>query len=389
MIYQSFKMAWASIVENKMRSFLTMLGIIIGVMALVVLVSLVDGATGSIESAVSSLASDMLSVTITDDKGVPIRLSDLEEIKGLDEVENVSPAGSTMGSAVYQGTQTTVSMYGVTPAYYDIEGLTLGSGRFLKTADVDNQSYVVVLSYGVAEDLFGEGNPLGCKITIKGYPFTVVGVLSEEESMMAQLMGSGSVYVPYTVESRLAGEPYITSLAISGTVSTDEAETAVEAWLLERFHQDEDSFRISNMSSISDTMSSINDVLELLLGGIAAISLLVGGIGIMNIMLVSVTERTREIGIRKAIGAGHRSIMIQFLLEALMVSLFGCIFGLILSALILAVVSIIAGSITFTMAPNVVVVAVLFSSGIGLLFGLYPAQKAAKKHPIEALHYEG
>lgn len=392
MIIQSLKMAWSAIFSNKMRSFLTMLGIIIGVVSLVVMVSLVDGATSSVTGEIKNLGNDMLTVSVKDNKGAPLYLADIESIASDPTVLAAAPTGTMSATAKQAYNDATLTVYGTTAAYYNIQGLELAAGRFLMTTDIDNSSYVVVLNDDSAMELFGRNDVVGETVSIEGRSFSVIGVLKKDDSLMSGFASGLSAYVPYTVQSRLAGQPYITSFSVSAAdpANIDATQTVVEQILLKRFKQDPDAFKITNMSSIADTLGSITGTLTLLLGGIAAISLLVGGIGIMNIMLVSVTERTREIGIRKAIGAGRGSIMMQFLIEALVISILGCLFGLMISWGILQVITLVAGdALSFSMSPGVVTLAVGFSTAIGLIFGLYPANKAAKKHPIEALRFEG
>ena len=393
MILQSIKMAWEAISGNKMRSFLTMLGIIIGVIALVVLVSLVSSASTSITDQVSSLGTNMLTVTIRDDRGNPLSLQELDSFAENEEIAAVAPLGQLSAIAKHGYNNEIATVYGTTPNYSDIQGLEVEHGRFLKIPDIENSSYVAVLSRDAAIELFGKADIVGEALFLDGRSFLVIGVLAEDTSMMAALMNNLAVYVPFTVTARMSDAgSHVTAfhVAATDTNSLDGAENALNAIMMGRLRQDEDAFNISNMSSLMDAMGSITDMLSLLLGGIAAISLLVGGIGIMNIMLVSVTERTREIGIRKAIGANRGSIMSQFLIEALTISFVGCVIGIICSWGILEIVSVIAGDlIAFGISASVVAIAVAFSLAIGVLFGIYPANKAAVKHPIEALRYEG
>ena len=409
MIFQSMKMAWHAVVSNKLRSFLTMLGIIIGVVALIVLVSIANGATSSVTDQISSMGSSYLTVTITDDKGNPLRLKELSDFCEPEEVDEVAPVSWTSVTAKTSYSNGTMTLTGTTGSYADIQGLELFSGRFLKQTDIDNNSYVVVITKDTATELLGRVDAVGESIKLNGKSFLVVGVLSDSTSLTQGAAvtsssdsddsdsSSSSVqlegYIPFSTMTRLADNVLdVTRFYASGTDedSLEPAENALTELLMERFEEDEDAFSIVDQSEIMEAMSSVTNTMSLMIGGIAAISLLVGGIGIMNIMLVSVTERTREIGIRKAIGAGRETIMLQFLIEALLVSLMGCLAGIGLSWVILKVAAVVMkNSMSFTMDMKVVWLSVAFSVLIGVLFGLYPANKAASKKPIDALRYSG
>jgi len=391
MIIQSLKMAWKAIRSNKMRSFLTMLGIIIGVTSLVVLVSIVNGATGSVTDQISSLGNNLLSVSISDDKGKPMTWEGVLELAEEEEFAETAPAGQGNFTAKNGTESGSISVTGTSAGYYDIQSLTLGSGRFLKKADLESSSYVIVINAYTATTLFNTTNVVGEKISLDGVQFEIVGVLEEEESSsMGFNMSRMEGYIPYSTMMRVSNSvKYVTSFYVtsSSEEEMDTAETAITDMLLERFNQDDEAFSVQNSSALMETLSSVTSTLSLMLGGIAGISLVVGGIGIMNIMLVSVTERTKEIGIRKAIGASYINIMMQFLIEAVMISLLGCLLGIGLSWLLLFAAGKLVTSMTFSLSMGVVWLAVLFSAFIGIVFGSYPANKAAKKKPIDALHF--
>lgn len=394
----SFKMAIRSISGNKMRAALTMLGIIIGVMALVVLVSLVNGATSSVTNAVSGLGNSQITVTIRDNKGRPLTLSEVE--RWIDSTPQLGAAAPYKTSAVVGkrgGENTTVTVYGTTPAYYEIQGLQLSMGRFLKQTDVQNASYVCVINKDAAETLVGYTDCVGQTISMNGVQFTVVGVLAENEDNLTAALTAGTAvaYLPLPTLVKLTDtvNREITTFyaAAAENYDTEAATEAMKKLLLDRFEEDEKAYRLSSQNVIENVMGRITSMLTILLGGIAAISLIVGGIGIMNIMLVTVTERTREIGIRKAIGASRGTILTQFLMEAVVLCMLGCGLGIFFSWAILQLVTTVVASLgmRFTLDRDVVVLSVVFCFIIGVIFGLYPANKAAKMKPIDALHYGG
>ena len=392
----AFKMALRSIGANKMRAGLTMLGIIIGVLALVVLVSLVNSTTDSITSEVSSLGSSLLTVMIKDDHGTPLKLDDLQVwIDEDDAIAAISPYASSNSTGKYGQENAGFSLTGVTGDYMEINGQKLVQGRYINLADVRNSSRVCVLDETSAKDLIGFIDCIGEEVSFDGVKYKVIGVIEAEDSIASFFSSSLNAYIPYSSLVRLSSSTgtAITTLyagpADGYTVA--QAEESLKTFLLDRFDDDENAFRISSVNIIEEAMNKVSSALTVLLGSIAAISLIVGGIGIMNIMLVTVTERTREIGIRKAVGASHRTILVQFLIEAVMLCMMGCALGIFFSWAILQIVSIITidTSLSFRLQGNVVLWSVIFCFFIGLVFGLYPANKAAKMKPIDALHYGG
>ncbi len=394
---QAWKMACRSISGNKLRAFLTMLGIIIGVMALVILVSITNGATSSVTDKINSLGSNLLTVSVEDDKNNPVTLETLDEWMGEDEIGEIAASSKTNATGKYGSSNDTVQVVGTTPAYQAIQGMDLLIGRFIKSSDIDNNTNIAVINETMAQELIGFIDCIGQEISLDGLKFTIVGVIQEEEDSLTSAFGKEQLlaYIPYTSLMRLSST--VTSKISEFSVSaaeghtTQEAQDKITALLMDRFEEDEDAFTVTSTDALENTMSSVTNTMTLLLGGIAAISLIVGGIGIMNIMLVTVTERTKEIGIRKAIGATRGTILTQFLMESVALCMMGCGIGVFLSWTVLKVATVVVSSLSMSFAIqwNVVGIAVAFCLTIGLVFGLYPANKAAVMQPIDALHYGG
>jgi len=385
-IGQAVKMAISSIRSNKMRSFLTMLGIIIGVMSVVLLVSLVQGATGSITSELDSLGGNQLTVSIVN-PDTTLTLKEVNSLEDKEEIIRVAAYNSGSGTAKAEGNSSDVSITGITENYTDFTELNLLSGRSILEIDNEYRLNVCVIGNSVAMDLFGNTNVVGSKIRLSGKDYLIVGVLEEQGASMLNSTDT-TIYIPFTNAQRLLYSTGVSSFYVASDAETlDAAEEVLDTYLLEKTG-DSDYFSIINMASIQDTINTVLNTMSLLLAGIAGISLVVGGIGIMNIMLVSVTERTKEIGIRKSIGAQKRDIVVQFMIESVTLSLMGGIIGMVLSIGILSLVTALLEGYTFSVSFSVAAIALGFSIAVGLIFGIYPANKAAKLKPIDALRHE-
>ncbi len=385
---QSFKMAIKSVSSSKMRTFLTMLGIIIGVCAVIVLVSVVQGSTGSITESIESLGANSISVSFTGRNSTKsVSYDEMKEFmdENSEHISYVVPNMSGSGRVKYQTSNLNVSIVGTTPDYITVKNRDIGKGRFINDMDVQRRRKVAVIGSYNAQELFGFEDPINKQIKINNELYTVVGVL-EPISDSEESSDDDTVIIPYSAGRLIFRTSKIRSYIIWASTA-ENVETAVdkiENFLFSKFG-DEDEYIVISVASMMDTLDEITGMMALLTAGIAGISLVVGGIGIMNIMLVSVTERTREIGIRKAIGAKRSSIMAQFLIEAAIVSCMGGVIGIILSCFGTVILGNVMGIDAF---PSLFVMlgAFVFSAAIGIFFGWAPASKASKLNPIDALH---
>ena len=395
-VWESVRIAFSSIRAHKMRSLLTMLGIIIGVGSVIVVVAIGQGGEEMLKSQLTGPGNTIEVMYQPSEEEIqsnpniflepPFTQEDIRLLQSIPEVEQVVTASSEFGNVRFREETLEASITGVNEAYFHLNELNVEDGRAFTSADFLGGRRVALVGSSVEEELFGENSAVGEIIRIGVQPVEIVGVLEKPTGVFA--LGANEVYVPWNTWRTLYGKSDVSQVTLQAK-DAESLQIAGEkaADLLNRAHQTEDSYQVFNMEALAEGIGQITGIMTAIIGSIAGISLLVGGIGVMNIMLVSVTERTREIGIRMAVGATRGQIMFQFLVEAMTLTLIGGIIGILLGWGAASLVSLFAGWPSLV-SWYVVVGAVLFSMLIGVIFGLLPANKASRLDPIESLRYE-
>jgi putative ABC transport system permease protein len=406
-IMENLRIAVSSLLLNRTRAALTMLGIIIGVGAVITLVGFGRGVETSVTSQFEGLGADTLTVRSNPPRNgfstasTPLTMANAEAIAAMPGVQSVSPEYQVQATVVNGRNSVSSNVRGVSAAFFAVNDWYPASGSMFSEADIESQAQIALLGTDSVEDIFGDANinPIGQTIRINDRAFTVAGVL-EEKSSAGAFSQNAAILVPIsTAQSRLgnarvAGEGYsVSSLSVqlADTDQIDAVTQRIEAYLLAEHdiaNAYEADFEVQSPSTIVEARSSVTGTLTLFLSGIAAISLLVGGIGVMNIMLVSVSERTREIGLRKAVGARSGDILSQFLIESTLLALLGGFGGVLLGWIAMQIAMSVLSTITMTLSPDVIVLALGVSSSIGIFFGLFPASRAARMRPVQALRFE-
>jgi putative ABC transport system permease protein len=383
------KVAMSSVWNNKMRSFLTMLGIIIGISSVIILVGMGEGTKKNVTEQIEKLGTNLITVNITGNRNNAISEEELADLKTKPGIKEIAPTMSQGNVNIRSGdTSETTTLEASTPNYATVRKLAISSGRFISQRDIDNRFKVLVIGPETAQNVFGNTNVLGKTMYVNGIEFTIVGIL---QSAGTSSMGSNDdrIILPLSTAQRLLKNSTIRTFYIEAESKdkVTEAMGYLQLFLNKKYNNDTRSFRVMNQTSLLETASSTTESMTAMLSGIAAISLVVGGIGIMNIMLVSVIERTREIGIRKAIGAKRRTVLLQFLIEAATISSLGGMIGVLIGYLG-AYLGPKYFSTTIVISGNIVLAAFVFSVLVGVVFGIYPASKASKLNPIDALRFE-
>lgn len=386
-IIRIIKLAIKNILSNKLRTSLTALGLIIGISSVIVLVGIGKGTSTSVKSQVQNLGTDILTAMISS-TDYSLDYNDMDDILKIENVSQVAPY-KNISATVSRGTTTSnkSSIIATNDNYLEIINVDLNKGRRISIIDIENTSKICILGSEISQTLFNLANPIGETIKLNGDNYTVIGVLNEQGSSMGTDIDN-MILIPITSAKHLDSDTSINNFYVK--VSNDDiierTSVLIENYLRQKLQVSSDYYSVTSQDSMLDAMDSIDNTLSLMLGGIASISLIVGGIGVMNVMLVSVTERTKEIGIRKSLGAKRRDILIQFLVEALVLSLLGGIVGIIIGLLI----GNLAGSFGYTFETSSFVIILSFGAvaAIGIIFGIFPAYRAAKLNPIDALRQE-
>ena len=380
-------MSWENIISNKLRSILTMLGIVIGVASIIALITIVQGATNSINQQITDLGANKIMVSTM---GTTIKqgLTD-DEISQISELENISglsPTISGSSAVVYKkDAMEDVSVQGKNEVYFNVDSSLLKSGRPINRLDIESKNQVAIIGNNIVKELFYGINPIGKELIVHGTTYKIIGTLTPSNEFGLE-SNNDTVIIPYTTALRSLGVKNVSSFDVylEDVNLANQTVKDIKGALYQVFNQKEDAYTVFNMGDMIESFQTVMSMMSMLLGGIAAISLVVGGIGIMNMMLVSVTERTTEIGLRKALGATPNSIQIQFIIESIFLSIFGGIIGLLLGALIAYITSTIIGT-SFSISTGTIILAVGFSAAVGIIFGYAPARKASKLNPIDAL----